>query len=717
MKEPGTVTSASRPTLTRRQVLILVVVAIVPYLLLPPKPLIQDAHRTIVENEIVREGSIVEILTTDYWGVDVEADYATRSYRPLTTLTFAIQMRLFGDTPQIYHLTDMALHVLGTLLVALLLMQLARPSPWAVPLAALFAVHPVLSEAIVSAVGRADLMASVAMLGGLLLYVRGPIAGRPWLMPAGVVGLGVVALLSKEYAVVYPFLLAGVGLVRWAITRTEAGARREDLTIWGASAATVVAYLGLRLALFGELGGVPMLGAGDHPLFGKPWDVRWATASILLVHAAELLVVPTALNYFYGYGTLPIAEGLADPRVLPGVALVLALVVAGVVVLRRRRDPRVLVAAMLFLFPLGPSLNTVSIAGVLFAERFLYLPAVGFVLLVSVVLDTVAAGERGRRFGTIAVALVAVVFGVATMARVEDWRSPRTLAEASLEHYPRGAPVLFELGLARGGEGDHEGALEAFDLALEVHENRPQVWNSKGVALLNLGRYDEAIEAFERAIELTPDDVYRLWRRLGDSQLAAQRFEDAAASLERAHELEPADAPTRSSLQKALIGLARKQVYRREAEDALATLDRLAAMDDLPAETLFQAGMVARDARRPEKAVEFIRKALELEPDLPQRKLQRAAELNREGAHLEAATVYRELLALEPDDPRLLAFVGRSLLLGGEPAPAGLYLSRSLQFRDDPNVRRLLEEARRRVEAERSSPPPTSERDSTASVP
>ncbi|NJN64501.1 MAG: hypothetical protein HC882_06200, partial [Acidobacteria bacterium] len=108
------------PGLSLRAALLVVAAALVPYLLLPPKPLILDAARSIFDNPVVLEGSLAKIFTYDYWGVPGDATYGTRSYRPLVTLTFALQARTMGTAPQVFHLADMAIHALGSILVALI---------------------------------------------------------------------------------------------------------------------------------------------------------------------------------------------------------------------------------------------------------------------------------------------------------------------------------------------------------------------------------------------------------------------------------------------------------------------------------------------------------------------------------------------------------------------------------------------------------------------
>ncbi|GAB4373324.1 MAG: hypothetical protein Kow0062_10320 [Acidobacteriota bacterium] len=680
-------------------ILLLVVASLGPYALLPPKPFISDSLRAIVENPVVREGSVRDLLTHDFWGVRARAHWATRSYRPVVTLSWALQIRLFGERPWVFHLTDMALHASGTLLLALVLLELGTRRRAAVAAASLFAVHPVLSEAVCSTVGRADLVASVAMLGGLLLHLRARRASRPLWPETGAVVLGAVALLSKEYAVIYPFLLAGADLALAAAGRAPRRPQRREIAAWIASGLVLAAYLALRWQLFGALGGVPMIGAGDHPLYGKPLVVRWATAAWLLVHAGRLVVFPAGLNYFHSAGSLSIADGLLDPRALAGMALVAAIAAGALYALRRHREPRPAIGALLFLLPLAPSLNTVSLAGVLFAERFLYLPLAGVALALAAGLDPL---ERHWRRVVPAVAVVALVLAAATADRVEDWSSTERLARASLPWYPNGSLLWIELGLAQGARGDHEAAAASFEKSLSVVPNRPFVWRQYAVALMNLGRFDEAIEAWRRALDLSPPDLGPLWRGLGTAQLAAGRIEEAVRSLQTAHRLLPDDAPTRARLAEALLRLAEQRIERGATDEAADFASRAVALGVLDPERTFRAALVLDRAGRHDSARTLFDRVLAADPDLLERRHRLAVALDERGRHLDAARAFAEILAARPDHAPTLFNLGRSLLLAGRARDAIAPLERGLALRDDPAARRLLAEARARARRARS---------------
>ncbi len=690
--------------------LVVAIIALIPYLLLPPKPMIIDAGRAITHNEVVQKGTLGEIFTTDFWGVPAGAAYATNSYRPLVTLTYAAQARLFGNGPAPFRLVDMLLHAGAAVLCALLLAQLLRGSRWAVPLAALFAVHPVLSEAVACVVGRADLVASTAMLGALVLHGAAPRASgrfRPWHLEGAALALIGIALLSKEYSVAFPFVLSAFDLCRGLAGELSTDDRRRSKVVVGVAFGLLAGYLALRLALFGALGGVPMLGPGDHPLYDASMITRLSTASWLLVPSARLIAFPYGLNYFYGFGTLAIARTPFDPHALLGIALAAGCIVLALGELRRRRDPVPTIAAALFFLPLGPSLNTVSVAGVLFAERFLYLPTAGAILALGWALERFVADEKGRRIAFYAVVGVGLLFAALTFKRVEEWSSVESLARSSLRHYPDAPNVIFELGLALGNQGRHADAQKEFERSLALQDNRPQVWTAYALSLVAQSKDAQAVEAWRRALSLSPPDLGVLWRGLGDSALRAGEVEEAVRALTRAHELLPQDRDVPMLLANALVRLGQSKLAGGRPDEAVDLALRATRTAELPPDGLMLAGLLVHRAGEPDKARPLFRAAIAGDSGILGKRFRVAVDLDSKEKFAEAADVFREILVVRPDHVPTLFNLGRTLLRGGKPAEAAGYLEAGLELEADAGARALLAEARRQVRAGVNAATPT----------
>lgn len=699
-KKRGEMAAPARAGLSGRGLLLVALLAVVPYLLLPANGFHSDARKIIPQNSSVTEGPLGQLFEVDFWGLPMDAPYATRSYRPLVSLTYALTVRAFGVEPRPLHLTDMGIHAGCAVLLVLLLGTLLPGTRWGVPLGILYAVHPVLSEAVCSFVGRADMIAAAAMLAALVLHLRAGRSSRPRLQEALAVLLLVVALLSKEYAVVFPFIFLAVDLARWrAGELPEAGDRRRVYGVWAGAFALLLGYLALRYSLAGALGGVPMIGAGDMPLYDKSLAVRWGTAAWLLLPALRLSILPYGLNYFYGKGTLPLASGLFDPKALAGVALVLAALGWAGYQTWKKRGTLPITAVTLALFPLGATLNTISLAGVMFAERFLYLPLAGGALALGLLLERKVTTERGQRLALITMGVVAVVFGWRTMTRVHEWSRVSLLVDASLESYPDSANAHFEKGLVLANpnnpQRDLAQAARHFEKSLEVEDRRPQVWTNYARALSELGRDEEAVKARRRAIELSPGDVEPLWRWLGQAELKVGRLDAAISAFRKAKALNPDQPETPVFLANALLRSAQTKLAEGKREQAAELAREAATTEHLPGEAYFLTGLVMARAGQPDLAQEQFQKALELDPDILRKRHRRAVELEQKGDHEKAAALFEEILAAQPHHVHTLFNLGRSLILAGHPDKAIAPLAEGLKLSNDPGARRWLQRARR----------------------
>ncbi|MBZ5637473.1 MAG: tetratricopeptide repeat protein [Acidobacteriia bacterium] len=708
------------------------IAAVLPYLLLPGQTFVFDAPMAVVENRAVQSGSLHDLLTSDFFGAPADAPYSNLSYRPLVSLTYALEVRAVGNAPWAFHAVDMLLHAAASVSVLLLLEALGIGGGLGIAGAFLFAVHPVASETVASVVGRADLMACLGLLLALLLHHDAGHRRRPWVAEAlALLALG-AALLSKEYSVSFPFLLVAFD----EIVRAGGARDRRDATrrwgFWAGAFLLLGAYVATRLAVLGSLGAPPGFSPSDNPLAGAPWWIRWSTAFSILAHAARLLVVPLGLSHHYAGGSLPVVTSLLDPRaMLPAIGLAVAAALALVGLLRRKWLAPPL-ALLLFLFPLLPSLNTVGITGVLFAERWLYLPAAGLAVLAAWALARVPVRPPWPRAAWAASACVLVLLAGLTALRVRDWGSPVRLAESALEGYPRTAKVWHELGIGREEGGRIAEAADAFRRSLDLDPSNPRAWKSYAAVLGRLGRHRDATLAWRRLITLAPKDLAVLWVGLGDSELAAGDLAEAVRALEKARSIAPADPGVRSHLAEALLGsgnaaeavralisdpvdreaksvlsapllqallrLARAGTTDPAASSESLTLARRAAASGLPdAECLFACGLVASQAAKEDEARHWFRQALSADPAILRRRHEAAVRLEGEGRYGEAAGMYHEILAADPGHAPTLFNFGRVLLLASRPREAVPALVRGLAIQDDARARELLAEARRRA--------------------
>ena len=321
-------------------------------------------------------------------------DLAVPYFRPLVTLAFAADTRLWGLSAWGFHLTNLLLHAATTLLVYGLARRLLASPAAAFAAAALFAVHPCHAEAVLWVSGRTELLAGVAAAASVLLYASSR-QETPWRrvrLAASLAALG-VALLAKESAAAIPFVLL---LYEAVVPATEPLRRRlaGPLLAMG----VVAAYLGVRVAV---LGGARL---PPHPFAHRPGDADFAIHAAMapFLYLADLvLFVPPDPAV-----TLPWWQ--AHPALFALLAAVAVLVFAST--LRRVRE------RWLLGFGLGwIALTLLPAAPLSVGERFLYLPSIGYCLLVGAGAGALLARDPGRERRRLLA--VGALVGVVALAR------------------------------------------------------------------------------------------------------------------------------------------------------------------------------------------------------------------------------------------------------------------------------------------------------------
>jgi len=464
-----------------------------------------DDNLVILRNPVVTEARWTEALLGPYWWW---AGEGSGLYRPVTLASFILQWKVFGGGPLGFHVVNVLLHVMVTLGVWSLARSLAGPAA-ALAGALWFAIQPIHVEAVANVVGFGELAATLAVLCACLLWLR----SAAWPPGGRAVGLGVIAALylvglgAKEIAVSLPALILLVEL-----GRPGPAGLRERLSRAGplllSLAAVLSAYLVLRLSVLGSITGEVVAPA----LRGLDTGQRVFTALTLWPEYVRLLVFPAVLSADYAPGVLDIARSLT-PAVWVGALVLLGWVAAAIGL--RRRTPTLAVGLAWFLIAVLPVSNLPFAAGVLLAERTLYLPSVGGALVVAGLVGGFLAVSRPRRTVRLAAALAALagcVLFVRTVTRNPTWWSTYTMVSALAEEHPESYLALQHLGAGLARVGDQDGAARAYDTALELVPRSYALMVEAGAFFARSRVEERAEELFRRAIAETPDQptAYRL---------------------------------------------------------------------------------------------------------------------------------------------------------------------------------------------------------------
>ncbi|MBI3267828.1 MAG: hypothetical protein HYZ53_02310 [Planctomycetes bacterium] len=555
-------------------------------------PVIDDA--TVLRDPSL--GSLRNVglwFSSPYWrepGTALRATARPLLYRPLATLTFALDRAVSGEHLSGFHLTNACLHAAATLALFSLLQFLLGAGIVAWLAAALFAVHPVHTEAVAGLANRSEVLATMFGLLALATYasaalprgvLRSPdepgAASRPvgtWSRVARfalALLLLAAALLSKESAITVPILLAGLevaGLLRASgsggtggcVEAVGFGRRVRGAVLRLAFVAVVSAlYLGLRSWALHDLG----VGSGGGIFENRAVPLASRVATMLCVFAdyVRLLVWPHPLcaDYPENAEQAALLRGLLSPEVMLSAAVVASALVSSLLALRRRPDLSFF--GLWFFITLLPVSNLLLPIAVVKAERLLYLASAGACVLLATVL---AAGMRARgptdgrpRAVKCAAAGLVVLFAALTVRRNTEWSDEVTLFTPLVARRPTNQRVAHWMGTALALRGDTDGAIREFTRAAELAPGWLEPVLQRGLAWAARGEHALALADLDLALPIADRFPVQMYRGL--SLRALGHFADAREAFRLAYSTRPYDA---AILRELALEFARARMDR-----------------------------------------------------------------------------------------------------------------------------------------------------------
>ena len=492
-----------------------------------------DDDAIIVRHPVVTEGRAVDALTSPYWPGVVSG---TGLYRPVTLSSFALEWRLWNGHPAGFHLVNILVHVAVSVMVFLLILEVSATLPALVG-GLLFAAHPVHSEAVANVVGRAELYCALFVLGACLLFWKGR-GLSPFWRAARLLGIGALYMMglgSKEMAATLPALL-----VLFALARNDdvpvTDRVRADLPLFLLTGALLAAFLGTRFLILGSV-------AGDVPaptLMGLSAGQRVLTSLAVWPHYFRLLLFP--LDLVADYAPAVLFPALTwGPDVILGLLMILGAVAAVIFLWPRER----LVAFGIAWFGIAilPVSNLFFPAGVLLAERTLYLPSVGLAFIAAGVVSWTAR-ERRASLGMllVTVGVVCGAFMVRTVLRNPSWMSSFTVMTTLGEEHPESFRAIWARAKGLYTVGEYEEAAGYYQTALELVPNDYSLLVEAAQLHGQREKWADAEPLLAHAIELFPT-LPAAWQVLSEQRLNQDRGREAHAIALQGLSLVGSDGP------------------------------------------------------------------------------------------------------------------------------------------------------------------------------
>ena len=600
---------------------------------------IWDDYLLLVDNALVKAADGLQRIWCTAEAVD---------YWPATNTSFWIEWRLWDLHSAGYHVTNLILHVVESLLIWIILRKLSIPG--ALLAAVIFAVHPVNVESVAWIAQRKNTMAMLFFLLSILWYLKAVMPttrarSMPPFHPSSFIlhpsffywlslAAFVLAMLGKGSVAVLPVLL--LGIVWWlrSAGRDQAAARpvtSRDLVRIAPFfvVAVILAFVNVEFQYHATEKVVRQIGFIDRLLGagGVVWFYLYKA------------VFPLDLAFVYRQWHIDAGNLLWW---LPLAAC--AAVTAALWLYRKSWSRELLFAWGFFCISLAPVMGFTDVAFMqysLVADRYQHVAIIAVVALASAVWAAWLAGARGAaRLAGAALAFGAVgALVLLTMRQNALYRNAMTLYEATLAKNPD--CIMAQYNYAN--------------------------------ALSKMNRPADAIEHYQRAISLKPDFAMAHFA-LGNALAKAGRAEEAIGHFHEFLRLKPDYAEVRNSLGNAFMQLGR-------AGEAIAEYERALEVNPDSAEAHMNLGTILMHERRPAEAVEHFQYVLKLSPKKSEAYAMLGVALAETGRLPEAAEIFRQALDLNPNDAETHKNLGNALLETGRPHEALEHLKRALDIK------------------------------------
>ena len=446
-------------------------------------------------------------------------------YRPIFLVDFILESRFFGTTVAGYHFSNLIFHIICVLLLYLFLRKLKIPEPHALTLGLIFAVHPVLSQAVAWIPGRNDMLLMIFFLSGLILSIN-YIQHARWYLFAAQLLCFLLALFTKETAAMIPVVALPLlifvcdakwkqwlplslswvaGILFWVLIRSMAPLLKLNMTVW------------------------ELIQNGIHR---APAALQYLGKIIFPVNLA---VFPSIDHITLGWGILAAA------------------VLAGLIVYSKSYfKPLTIIGVLWFILFLVPVLVVPSSLNDQVFEHRLYIPVIGILLVLS---QTVIFQPVWKEnFKLIAAGGIILLFSIMTFIRLDLFQSPITFWTRAVDDNPSSAYARMMLGLRMT---DTTEMTRLFNEAYALNPDEKMLNYFLGKLALDKHQVDLAEGHLKRELKQSqiPDDYFLLARVC----FMKNKLDSAAWCLEKLIALDPLHPQGNHNLALLYYQLGRKK--------------------------------------------------------------------------------------------------------------------------------------------------------------
>jgi len=444
--------------------------------------------------------SYFDCFTRTWW----RRDFSQGLYRPITQCTYLFNVKTVGLESSVFRLTNILMNSTLCALLYLLFWKISSNRLIAFSAAILFAVHPLHSEAVIPASGRADLLAALFLVCGLLIHIS-----KLKIRYLFIFLFGLLALLSKEIGILLLPIIFLYDLFFESDFHKKIFGLTKSLSSYFAAFLSILLYFLLRIYLikysFPHFSDSHYWSDNHLGLMGA--FERLPTALWLQFFAIWKFIFPKNLSHDYSYAEIVPINSFYDLR--NSQTFFCSIIVISLIVFLYKRNLKNLIFYLTAYFiSILPTANIITTTGTIFGERLYYFPSI-FLCIFSIefIVFLMQKGILSRRIIAIFAISVFISFFVRLSLRIFDWKDQYSLACAGVKSSPNSFKVWNNYALQLYDKNLMDEAEKAFTKSIKINPSNLPAWRNRGNTRLKLGKNKEALSDFLECIKIGTKDV------------------------------------------------------------------------------------------------------------------------------------------------------------------------------------------------------------------
>ena len=440
-------------------------------------------------------------------------------WHPLTWLSLMLDYQLYGLNAGGFHVTNLILHILSTILLFVLLNRITGATWKSAFVAALFALHPLHVETVSWITKRKDVLSALFWMLTLYLYVyytEKPVMKRYLL----VLLCYVCGVMSKPMVVTLPVMM--ILFDYWPLKRFASA--RNNLILWQLK--EKIPFFMLSIVSIFSVFYINRI-RGNPLEFGPPFASRIANASFAFIAYLDKTFWPRDLSFFY-----PFSDQIPLWQVLGSLGLIFFITLVAIIAVKRL--PFLFVGWAWYTIAIAPVLGIIFNSDRTMSDNYTYLPSIGIFIMIAwgVPLLFPRQDMRQKVFVTAGMVFIAVI-AVMAWKQCGYWKSSATISGHALQINDNNYMAHNVMGSALIVEGKTDEALNHYSASIHLKPNYAPTYVSRGLSYEKLARYQLALNDFNHALSLQPDfdDAFNgrgvIYEKLGRHQQAINDYSQA----------------------------------------------------------------------------------------------------------------------------------------------------------------------------------------------